>query len=581
MKRTGELTHWILVRGLWLALLVGLVGLAGCDQLATVLPIGELTGGNPVVQVATAGPSRTPFQAEPPTPTPLPPTPTATPEALAISLHPALPQSVRASLHLPAGVLISAEAPGVLPLAPGDAGLLAARWVYALVAPFPSLVDGVSAAELRQSWLGESAGAFGGQPLLLAPDTYEAWKTLWGEAAPGAVEILDGAALLETAWSRASAWALVPFDALEPRWKVLQVDGISPIQQDFDPATSAYALTLPVSLLGDPALITAELSRFGVDAAALLPASNRDSGRFTSVMLTGVTALVRATAHLMEIKSISHPGLDIGDWLRGADILHISNEVPFAEDCPFPDPLQPELRFCSRTKYIGLLEEVGTDVIELTGDHFGDWGAQAMRYTLALYNERGWPYYGGGENLEDGRKPLLLEHNGNKIAFIGCNAKGGGYATASATNPGAVACDFPYMESEISRLQSEGYLVIATFQHFEYYQYPARPDQIEDSQRLMAAGAAIVSGSQAHQPQAFEFYANGLIHYGLGNLFFDQLLVSPDTAIAFIDRHIFYDGRYISTELLTIKFIDYARARPMTADERAALLFTTFSASGW
>jgi poly-gamma-glutamate capsule biosynthesis protein CapA/YwtB (metallophosphatase superfamily) len=32
----------------------------------------------------------------------------------------------------------------------------------------------------------------------------------------------------------------------------------------------------------------------------------------------------------------------------------------------------------------------------------------------------------------------------------------------------------------------------------------------------------IVSGSQAHQPHGFEFYNGSLIHYGLGNLFFDQ-----------------------------------------------------------
>ena len=34
----------------------------------------------------------------------------------------------------------------------------------------------------------------------------------------------------------------------------------------------------------------------------------------------------------------------------------------------------------------------------------------------------GWSPYGGGKNLEDGKKPALFEHNGNKIAFIGCGA---------------------------------------------------------------------------------------------------------------------------------------------------------------
>ena len=49
----------------------------------------------------------------------------------------------------------------------------------------------------------------------------------------------------------------------------------------------------------------------------------------------------------------------------------------------------------------------------------------------------------------------------------------------------------------------------------------------------------------------------------------------------FIDRHVFYDGRYLGVELLTIQFVDYARPRPMTPAEREALLRAVFAASGW
>jgi poly-gamma-glutamate synthesis protein (capsule biosynthesis protein) len=228
------------------------------------------------------------------------------------------------------------------------------------------------------------------------------------------------------------------------------------------------------------------------------------------------------------------------------------------------------------------MEYIGTDVVELTGDHFGDFGPEAMLYTLELYQERNWPYYGGGANKEDAQKPVLFEHNGNKIAFLGCNAKGGGYATAGTGYPGAVACDFPKMSQQIVDLREAGYLPIATFQHFEYYTYVAQPNQIRDAKLLTNAGAVIVSGSQAHQPQAFEIEEDAFIHHGLGNLFFDQIYeIPPNTATAFIDRHIFYNGKHINTELFTIKFLDFARARPMTAVERKELLDLVFAASGW
>ncbi len=98
-------------------------------------------------------------------------------------------------------------------------------------------------------------------------------------------------------------------------------------------------------------------------------------------------------------------------------------------------------------------------------------------HTLDMYKQRGWLYYGGGANLEEGRKALLIENNGNKIAFIGCNEKGGSFAQATETQPGAALCDMDWMAQEISRLKSDGYLVIATFQHHEYYTYhrPAGP----------------------------------------------------------------------------------------------------------
>jgi poly-gamma-glutamate synthesis protein (capsule biosynthesis protein) len=267
--------------------------------------------------------------------------------------------------------------------------------------------------------------------------------------------------------------------------------------------------------------------------------------------------------------------------LQSADITHISNEVPFAKDCPYPNPVQEGMVFCSAGRYIELLDFIGTDIVELTGDHFSDWGPDAMLYTLELYDQRSWPYYGGGATLAEGRQPRTISHNGNHLAFIGCNAKGGGYARASASAPGAVTCDFKWMAAEIQRLRSEGYLPVATFQHFEYYTYTPQSNQVRDAQALTKAGAVIVSGSQAHQPQGMEFSHDGFVHHGLGNLFFDQLDVSTATRQGFIDKHIFYNGRHLSTELLTIWFEDYARARPMTPEERESLLIAVFQASGW
>jgi poly-gamma-glutamate synthesis protein (capsule biosynthesis protein) len=134
-------------------------------------------------------------------------------------------------------------------------------------------------------------------------------------------------------------------------------------------------------------------------------------------------------------------------------------------------------------------------------------------------------------------------------------------------------------QSQLRELRQEGYLPIFTYQWFEYPQAAPPTAQEEDFRAAAEAGAVIVSGSQAHQPMGFEFYEGSFLHYGLGNLFFDQMWL-PNRQ-AFIDLHVFYGGRHISVALLTLRMEDYAQPWPIFGEERAALLARIFSASGW
>ncbi len=452
-------------------------------------------------------------------------------------------------------------------------------WVYALVAAFPTVCDGVAFDALKAAWLGND------QALFLSESTFEAMKTLFdGEAGPG-VEIIPAEGLTEALWQNPASWGIVPFEQIHPKLKVLELDGDSPLRKNF--SLDSYPLKVRFALNG---------------AAGALPATNRDPEKLVTLVMTGVTALVRATALKMELNGNTYPAQDIRDWLLEADIAHISNEIPFAVGCPYPNAGQRRLIFCSDPKYIELLEYVGTDVVELTGNHFQDWGKEATLYTLEMYRERGWPYFGGGANLADSQKAAILERGGMKFAFLGCNPVGPEFAWAREDGwPGAAPCGknwpgagkkntgYEWMVNEITRLKAEGYIVIATFQYFEYYSPEPRPWQQTDFRRMAEAGATIVSGSQAHYSQAMEFYGDSFIHYGLGNLFFDQMgydnpssgLRTTNTRREFLDRHVFYDGQYLGVELLTAMLEDFAKPRPMTPEEREAFLEEYFRVSGW
>ena len=454
----------------------------------------------------------------------------------------------------------------------GPGAMNVSTWTYVLAAPFPTLVDGVTRQDLLSAWSGSPVGTFSGVPLLMEESTLNTFRVLWGEPVTGAVQVLQAEQLPDLAWHNMPAWAIIPFEQIEPTWKVLTVDSQSPLHKSFDP--TLYPLSVSYRIICvNPCQVPIE-PEFSFQ--------NYEPDKLATVILTGVTAMVRATAKTMDVKGITYPGEAIRDLLREADLLHINNEVPFYAGCPDPDPNQVKLIFCSRPRYMELLTDIGTDVVELSGDHFADYREIAMDETLDLYDEYGLPYYGGGRNVQDGRKPLLLEVNGNKIMFIGCNYKEP-YATATDTVPGSVPCDFEYMTYQIGIYRAQGYLPISTFQYHEFESPEARPQQILDFRTMADAGAVIVSGSQAHVPQVMEFYKDAFIHYGLGNLFFDQIdKRGPQlTQREFIDRHVFYDGRYLGVELITTFLEDYARPRYMTEAERNKFLTEYFAESSW
>jgi hypothetical protein len=533
--------------------------------------------------------TRTPFQPLKPTstmtllPTPVPsPTPASDPE---IWFDTSLPAELRSKIQFNVKAKM-ASSPDNAQLRIGVVFVDqdSTPWIYAVVAPFPTIVDGIQRDDLRRVWRGEQVDVFGGAPLLVSPSTLAAFEAVWGPASDKGVEIVDEGSLLEQAWKAGSSWAIIPFEHLEPRWKVLRVDGESPLDKAFNPAR--YPLVVRFGMINS-----------ALSNAAIFPESNRDPQRLSVVVMTGVTALTRATGWQMEQQGMTYPGQDIWPWLREADIAHISNESPFTPDCPPANPYQTTLIFCSRPEYIQLLEYVGVDVVELTGNHLMDWGAAALESTLELLKERGMRTYAAGENQEASRAPLLMEHNGNKLAFIGCNPSGPPGVWATDYRIGVAHCmDYSWVKAEIQKQIDGGYLPIVTLQYNETYSLKPSPFAERDFLPLSEAGGVIVSGSQAHYPQSFAFSEDRFVHYGLGNFFFDQMytpegygpaLFNPDelpipgTRLEFIDRHIIYEGRHISTELLTAVLEDYARPRPMTEEERRIFLRDTFKASGW
>ncbi|GAP39495.1 CapA family protein [Flexilinea flocculi] len=447
-----------------------------------------------------------------------------------------------------------------------DPNSVTIRWVYVLAAPYATPIDDISLQAVQKVWHGETDTVI--SQFVLDEETYHVFSKNWGEADPDTVKVLSKDALLAETWQKDAVWAIIPFEAMDPRWKMIQVDGTSPFDIDFDP--ERYALSVVWQFRPRNKIRPCAFS---------LPKSNFDRGKMTSLTLTGTTAMVRQLAYHIEEDGLLYPVKNIAAVLSASDITHVSNEVSFSLDCPPAVPLRREARFCSDPRYIRILEAIGADVIELTGNHVLDWGTEPFLYSLDLYHKKGYQVYGGGLNADEGQKPVFFEHHGNRIAILGCNAIGPENILAGSDTPGAAPCDLEKMKQQITDLKDAGWLVVVTFQHLEWPYYDVTPLQSHDFYEIAETGPAIISGSQAHIPQGMTFVGKTFIHFGLGNLLFDQM--SDVERDSFFDRHYFYDGRYIGNVLETIRLENYSQPRFLQADERESFLAMIFDTCSW
>ena len=580
-------SRFLVVLALFLLLLVGCAGEGDAPQPEEASAVEPVASPTPVTPEATATVTLTPSATATPTPSP---TPTPAYETLRLSVDEALAAFGEAAMEelaaldlrdqgyvvemVPEGeadyrlrVATAAEMPAadeaIHPL-----GLQA----YIPVQPFQSLRDEITVDELRQRWTGEAEGG-----LLLSEEAAALITEVWG---PGEAQLVAEDELLPALQADENAVGLLAFDSLAPTFKALKPDGINLLDRHLE--IESYPLALGLWLEGDGVAEVGPLL-----AAPWEGWANRDPERMTELIMTGVTAMCRLTADRMERHGVLYPALVVSDVLRAADITHVSNEVPFIKDCPV-NIARGNLTFCSDYPYWEALEAIGTDIVGLSGNHVNDYGYDGARESIAFYRDRGIKIYGGGLNEEEACAPLIMEHNGNRIAFLATLAFQPWYAWATEDQPGA--CYFynnkDRLMAKIADLKAspDVDLVSIELQYFEtYHPYPTA-QQVEEFRELYEAGADIVSGVQSHVPQSWEPYdatsphGPGIIVYGLGNFFFDQMW-SWQTRTGLIARHTIYDGRLLHSEMLTTVLEDYAQPRWATPEERRGILKSVHDAA--
>jgi poly-gamma-glutamate synthesis protein (capsule biosynthesis protein) len=459
-----------------------------------------------------------------------------------------------------------------------DGGSMLYGQTFAVATRFNTVVLSMTLTTLQTAWQGETMGELA---IAVLNENVPALTTVLGAPGPAVTPYADFAAVAAAAWTKEfRTVAILPFEQLMPSLAVYAIDGQNPVENAnrFDAAT--YPLVARVYLHRQEPLAPDQQPLADALLAAI-PAANRDPTRLTVLAMTGVTAMCRLTAQQMDENGPDWPAAVVGPELAAADITHISNEVPFVEDCE-TNISSSNLVFCSKPAYIATLRASGADIIGLTGNHQNDFGKSDALASLAFYEQEGLPVYGGGVNLAAAEAPLYLEHNGNRLAFLGANSYGPDFAWADVDYPGSAPFDLARMSELIATIHREDHadLVLVELQYEESYAVMPLPDQRENFNALVKAGADIVTGVQSHVPQALEFTDGKLILYGLGNLYFDQMW-PQSVREGMIVKHTLYQGRHLSTQILTTFLYEYGQPHWATANQRTSILQRVFAASYW
>jgi poly-gamma-glutamate synthesis protein (capsule biosynthesis protein) len=422
-------------------------------------------------------------------------------------------------------------------------------WLLFLPAvAFPSLEANITLERLRAITQGQA------DALLVIDQTTANTLTAAGARLASGTQIVGDDALLNTLWRDRRLFTLIGFDRLNTRYRVLKVDERHPIEHDLMTYPFAFQSSTP----------------------------NFYRDRLTRLLLSGVTALTRETTKALDANGVEWTASGIADYTRRADFFHISNEVSFSSGCPqFTE--QPLGEFCSKREHFDLFPLIGLDIVELSGNHNLDYGTQPYLDTLAWYQEQGIRIVGGGLDLAAAQQALRFDHHSNQVVMVACNAVGPFYAIADEDSPGAADCDWNWLRETLPQLATESNLLIVTVQYTEVEDYLPLTSQISDFRGLADLGADVVIGTQAHKPQTFEFYNSvrgepAFIHYGLGNLFFDQPFWG--NMRFFMDELYIYEGRLLTVDLFTGIIDDLTRPRPMTPDERFNFLAFMFNTQG-
>ncbi len=213
---------------------------------------------------------------------------------------------------------------------------------------------------------------------------------------------------------------------------------------------------------------------------------------------------------------------EINKIFKSSDICFCNLESPL---CKLEDPPEPNKTLLyAKGESIEYLKKSGFNVVSLANNHTMDFGWKSLQKTIKILEKNKIGHVGAGKNINEARKPVILEINKIKVAFLGYSwalpMVEEGSIAATKNSPGISPYNLKFINEDIKKIRKGvDYIFLSIHWQYEFSHYPP-PQIISEAHQIIDAGADVILAHHPHVLQGFEKYKNGLIFYSLSNFLF-------------------------------------------------------------
>lgn len=165
------------------------------------------------------------------------------------------------------------------------------------------------------------------------------------------------------------------------------------------------------------------------------------------------------------------------------------------------------------------IKQAHIDVLNLANNHIMDHGSIGLENVIEVCAKAGISTVGAGKNLEAARHILIKKMEDIRIGILGVTEHE--FSIATKDSWGANPLDLiDFVRNVKSQRGKFDFLIVLVHGGNEGYQYPS--PRLRNTCRFMVEmGANAVIVQHTHCPGSYEYYQDGHIVYGQGNLIFD------------------------------------------------------------